>query len=767
MPFLCLIFVALSIPFFFAERAFAKAVISEVNWAGSDLSASDEWVEIAGSGADDGSLAGSSLTTIVSSGTETVIFTFPENATIRPGEFLVISRFGAAQSRLLSEPAFVTGAMSLPNTKLLLRLRDPGGQIMDQVDDGIGSPFAGTNSTSPVLKASMERISLSAPGDDPENWTTAEAMYGFDEGQTSVRGTPGFSRSAGAADSSSSSSSSSLSSSSVSYFSSSSCAVLDPYFILQSGATHGAGRITLNIQIGARQGSLNGASCAVDFDDGTLSSSCNPPSHAYDEPGEYTISAEIRQPCGATIIRTMPVQVTASASSSSQQSSSISEMTGAQGALYDGLPSAAGTSFVLTGVLPNPSGRDSGNEWVEIRNVSGQTASLNGWTLRLPHAKKSTFTFGSVGFFLHETKRFSDRDLGMTFGNASGELSLISPSGDAVSALYWKDAREGVTIRPDRPSSITGPVKAKVLHVIDGDTLDVQIVTSGRQTERVRLIGVDAPELHSSDSRQMMLGRRSAEFLRTLIEGEMITLEAGPAERDGYGRFLAYATTAQGDGLQEILLREGMASVYLRFQFAKEAEFIGYQREAQEANAGMWGVMGVNPSPILATVASLPERLQEVQRIQGPDHSSSSQSSLRFAFTSASQRSSSRARQSASFKRSSPRRKTVTTAPKPSVIYKNVIDDPALYDQAGFQREEVPEDGMNFTPLHDDFRELQALMGEPPVPSSGDLQFGQPDAENHGSGFPFITMAIVISGTAAWSGVAGWWLARRCWYHKL
>lgn len=781
MPFFRLIFIVLAVPFFFAERAFAKAVISEVHWAGSDLSTSDEWVEIAGSGShsagsgpsagsetDGESLAGWTLTSINGSGVETVIFTFPENATIRPGEFLAISRFGAAQSRLLSEPVFVTGAMSLPNTKLLLRLRDPGGQIMDQADDGVGSPFAGTNSTSPVLKASMERINLFAQGDDPANWITASRSHGFDEGAP-ILGTPGFPRSDAAstiASSSLSSQASSFSSQTGTVSSSSlSCANLDPYFILQSGATSGVGKVTLNIQIGARQGSLTGASCAVDFDDGTLSNSCNPPSHAYDEPGTYTISAEVRQPCGAIVMRTMQVQVTGS-SSSSRESSSLRAGMGELEPTSDAFVSTAGQGFVITGVLPNPSGKDSGNEWVEIRNVSGQTASLDGWTLRLPHAKKSTFTFGSVGFFLHETKRFSDRDLGMTFGNAYGELSLIAPSGDTVSALVWKDARDGVTIRPDRPSAIIGPLQAKVLHVVDGDTLDVQVMAGGRQTERVRLIGIDAPELHSSDSRQIMLGRRSAEFLRTLIEGETLTLDVGPTERDGYGRLLAYATTAQGDGLQEILLREGMVSVYLRFQFAKESEFIAYQREAQEANAGMWGILQGSMTdrqagelPILiATV--FPMRSSSSSRAQ-----SSSKKSSSWSFPSIARPTGSSGRALRTGKKSSAKKKTApkTAVAKSPVIYRNIVEDSSSPDKTGLRgaraTEEVPGDGPNFSPLHDDFRELETLIDDQVSTQSDALLFERSDAENRGSGLPLIAMGIAISGTA--SGIAGWWLARR------
>ncbi|NOS67405.1 MAG: hypothetical protein HOO67_03525, partial [Candidatus Peribacteraceae bacterium] len=536
--------IALVLSLLVGEHALAKAVITEVHWAGSDLSTSDEWIEIAGID-QEASLSGWTLTTLNSSSAEVTMLTFPDGTVVRPGEFLVVSRFVAAQSRLLSEPAFITSAMSLPNTKLLLRLRDANGQVMDQADDGTGSPFAGTNSTSPVLKASMERVDLSGAGDDVGNWVTATEMVGWANGQTVMRGTPGFARIGTSVGSSSASSQTSSSASSASSASSSpqagssastSCPVLDPYFILQSGATSGADKVTLNIQLGTHQGSLTSATCVVDFDDETVSQSCNPPSHTYDEAGTYTITAEVKNSCG-TVTRTMPVTVTGSSASSSFTSGEV-QNTGNSSPFIESNPVMnEGKGFVITGVLPNPAGKDPGNEWVEIRNVSNQTASLDGWTLRLPHAKKSMFTFGSVSFFLHESKRFSDRDLGMTLGNTAGELSLINPAGETVQTLSWKDARDGITYSADRPSTLpAGPVKAKVLHVIDGDTLDVALTDGGHQTERVRLIGIDAPELHASDARQMLLGRRATDFLRSLVEGETVTLEVGPDERDSYGR---------------------------------------------------------------------------------------------------------------------------------------------------------------------------------------------------------------------------------------
>lgn len=175
-----------------ANISFARAVISEVMWMGSDLSTADEWLEIAnvqdGSGATD--LSGYSLTSMGGSGSESMIIRFASGTLLPVGAFAVIGNYSADHSRLLAEPQFVTSSMSLPNTKLLLRLRDASGRIVDEVDDGVGAPFAGDNRTG-FPKASMERIDLLKSGTDPLNWMTATVSVGFDSGAV-LRGTPGY-----------------------------------------------------------------------------------------------------------------------------------------------------------------------------------------------------------------------------------------------------------------------------------------------------------------------------------------------------------------------------------------------------------------------------------------------------------------------------------------------------------------------------------------------------------------------------------------------
>lgn len=182
--FLCVITALLVFPYLVS----AHAVISEVMWMGSDLSIQDEWVEITGLDSDT-DLSGWKLTSVNTSGNEITIVQFATGSILPASHSWVIARYEASQSRLLNDPYITSTTMTLPNSKLLMRLRDPSGAVVDQADDGAGEPFAGSN-PSGGAKASMERVNLRAAGSEKSSWSTSAAVFGWDEGVT-IYGTPG------------------------------------------------------------------------------------------------------------------------------------------------------------------------------------------------------------------------------------------------------------------------------------------------------------------------------------------------------------------------------------------------------------------------------------------------------------------------------------------------------------------------------------------------------------------------------------------------
>lgn len=195
----------LSVP----ATASAQVIISELLWMGSDQSTADEWIEFVNTSDETIDLSGWSVLYKNSGNQEVTMFTFGQYF-IEPGQFFLVSNYNAANSRLAIEPDLVTTAVSLPNTNLFLKLLNASGAVIDEVDDGEGSPFAGVN-TSGAPKRSMERVDFLASGRARENWQSADDSVNFDEGSL-IFGTPGAENSDGLVVPSSSSSSSSSSS---------------------------------------------------------------------------------------------------------------------------------------------------------------------------------------------------------------------------------------------------------------------------------------------------------------------------------------------------------------------------------------------------------------------------------------------------------------------------------------------------------------------------------------------------------------------------
>ena len=130
--------------------------------------------------------------------------------------------------------------------------------------------------------------------------------------------------------------------------------------------------------------------------------------------------------------------------------------------------------------------------------------------------------------------------------------------------------------------SLGSRCRFRVTRVLDGDTI---VLDNG---ETVRLIGVDAPEIHHPEIPVQRFGLEAREFLRRFAEGFECTLEYEPNNiRDQYGRLLAYVFVEDRLANAEII-RRGYAYAYTRFPFRRQAEFISLEHEAREHQYGLW-----------------------------------------------------------------------------------------------------------------------------------------------------------------------------------
>jgi len=115
-----------------------------------------------------------------------------------------------------------------------------------------------------------------------------------------------------------------------------------------------------------------------------------------------------------------------------------------------------------------------------------------------------------------------------------------------------------------------------VIAVSDGDTLSVRC--GARKPERVRVAGIDAPEMRQA------YGRQSREHLARLCFRQRA--EVYSLARDAYGRRVAHVRCA-GQDVARAQVSTGLAWVYTR-NSAHTRELTALQRRAQASRTGLW-----------------------------------------------------------------------------------------------------------------------------------------------------------------------------------
>jgi micrococcal nuclease len=140
-----------------------------------------------------------------------------------------------------------------------------------------------------------------------------------------------------------------------------------------------------------------------------------------------------------------------------------------------------------------------------------------------------------------------------------------------------------------------------VVQIVDGDTLTIQ--HNGRN-EKIRLIGIDAPESRINNKTKKdaargngdietitKMGKEATLFVKKIVKpGDPVTIEFDKQIRDKYGRLLGYVYMANGKMLNEEIVKAGYASLMTYPPNVKyQDRFLKAYREARENSRGLWG----------------------------------------------------------------------------------------------------------------------------------------------------------------------------------
>lgn len=125
---------------------------------------------------------------------------------------------------------------------------------------------------------------------------------------------------------------------------------------------------------------------------------------------------------------------------------------------------------------------------------------------------------------------------------------------------------------------------ARVESVVDGDTLRL---ADGR---RVRLIGVNAPELHDRSGHAEPGADSARRFASRFLGGSRVMLAVGEIRHDRYGRTLAHVWRADGASLEAALVAAGLARHIALPPDLQQLECLRTsERRARSAGSGLWG----------------------------------------------------------------------------------------------------------------------------------------------------------------------------------
>lgn len=165
----------------------------------------------------------------------------------------------------------------------------------------------------------------------------------------------------------------------------------------------------------------------------------------------------------------------------------------------------------------------------------------------------------------------------------------------AKAEVYRSQDKAGNAVFSDKPTAGAEKVeldtayryKVKVRKVIDGDTL---LLEDG---EKVRLIGINTPEVQNRYSQSQPGGEVARDWLQQTLRNPTIWLQYDAQQFDKYDRRLAHVFLESGQYLNALLLEQGLAMLTLippNLQYADV--LIQAQQAAEKKQLGIWQMPG-------------------------------------------------------------------------------------------------------------------------------------------------------------------------------
>jgi endonuclease YncB( thermonuclease family) len=176
---------------------------------------------------------------------------------------------------------------------------------------------------------------------------------------------------------------------------------------------------------------------------------------------------------------------------------------------------------------------------------------------------------------------------------------LLSTASSQAEFFRWTDS-QGNTHYSDKAAASSQKVTIqpgyafyRIKKIYDGDTITLQ------NGERIRLLGINTPEIESRHKRAELGGIAAKKWLTKKLHKQKIRLEKDQEKRDKYGRLLAHLFTESGQHINLELVKNGLATANIHPPNLKyEKSLLSAQKEAEKSKQGIWGMTAYNPQSI-------------------------------------------------------------------------------------------------------------------------------------------------------------------------
>jgi len=176
----------------------------------------------------------------------------------------------------------------------------------------------------------------------------------------------------------------------------------------------------------------------------------------------------------------------------------------------------------------------------------------------------------------------------ISFSSYSKEVKTQQPQNETNNSKPEVKGISTTETKVVQVPQINKPQLYKVIRVIDGDTVNVEI--DGKE-ESVRLIGIDSPETKDPRKPVQCFGNEASTKLSGILNGKQVELISDETQddKDKYGRLLRYIFVEDGTNINKFMVEEGYAFEYTyNVPYKYMDEFKQVELVAREKQLGLW-----------------------------------------------------------------------------------------------------------------------------------------------------------------------------------